>query len=129
MATIDDTYWDDWNYTLVHHFGFDLRGIYLLLYIIAIHVLAIYAVYVLVGRAVRAVCSCLCGRRCRMHDLKVGTLFLRSVNVATQCELAPDVEDLTVVGLRAECGVLGLRVSGLRAELETRVSDERTRHE
>ena len=47
--------------------------------------------------------------------------------VAVQVELAPAVEGMTVDGLKLECKALGLRVNGLRAELETRVQNERAR--
>ena len=48
---------------------------------------------------------------------------------STQAELAPTVAGLTVIGLREECRYLGLRTNGLRAELETRVVNERIRRD
>ena len=48
-------------------------------------------------------------------------------DVAVQVELAPVVEGMTVDGLKLECRALGLRTSGLRADLEARVRAERER--
>ena len=92
-------------------------------YLLAIYFVVLHMVFL--GWLARAACRRLCSWARRRTV--PASLDATCADKAVQCELAPAVEDTTRDGLQAECRRVGLMTSGLRHELEARLSAERER--
>ena len=93
--TADWTPTEDWSWLLY---------VAVLAYIVVLHTIVLYFVGGGIWTRVRA------------------RFTIRRRNAATQCTLLPDITLTTVEGLRSELRSRGLKTTGLRAELEVRLS-------